>query len=129
KRADGFTEVGAQYMPTELAVGRSWISRHDLRNTNQAEPHAYINFQFRIAAYETVTVPAGNFDCFRIEGKGVRRNYFGASNAQIDWVRWVAPERSRLFVKQNYALEAFGRGGPPTRQLNERFELVSFRQA
>ncbi|MBL8381022.1 MAG: caspase family protein [Burkholderiales bacterium] len=128
KRADGRTEVGAQYMPGELAIGRAWVSRHDMRNTNQPEPNTYVVFQFRVAARETISVPAGSFDCFRIDGKGVSRAYLGPNNSQLTWVRWMAPE-SRQFIRQDYSSVSYGRGGPPTREINERFELVSFRHA
>lgn len=127
RRSDGTIEVGAQYMPTEMALGKSWVSRHDLSDPTRSAPLAYVTYQFRIVARERVVVPAGRFDCFRIEGKGVTRRYLGSRNSHHSWVRWVAPAACRDVIKSEYRSERFDNSSTSL-LANQRRELVSFRQ-
>ncbi|MBI4124083.1 MAG: DUF3108 domain-containing protein [Betaproteobacteria bacterium] len=100
------------------------------------------HFNFKVTGRETITVPAGSFECFVIEGEGysINQNNFRIA---LGLKRWMAPER----VRRPIALETFrkveGRvgpapvlfrkgkapGGPSGILADERQELVSFRQA
>ncbi len=127
RRSDGYTEDGAQYVPTEMALGKSWISRHDMLEPARTAPRSYVTYRFRIAAREQVVVPAGTFDCFRIEGRGVTRPYLGSWNSQQSWVRWMAPAVCRSVIKSEYKNDQYGSRGQLTSS-NRRLELVSFKQ-
>lgn len=127
RRADGTSEAGAQYVPAEFAIGKSWISRHDLHEAGRSAPFAYVSYSFRIAAREQVMVPAGTFDCFRIEGTGVTRPYLGSWNSQLSWVRWMAPTVCRVAIKSEYKRTRYDRRGSAALN-SSRTELVSFKQ-
>lgn len=122
---DGRQMFGAQFMPTEFAVGRAWTTRYDLRT--EAGQDAYVETSFRIVARERVTVPAGTFECFRIDGKGVTRPYLGSWNTQLSSSRWFAPDRCRLPVKAEAKRVGFGPRGANVFE-NDRYELTEFRQ-
>jgi hypothetical protein len=81
---------------------------------------------FRVVARETVTVPAGTFDCFRVEGHGINRRRQGPP-VDLYITRWNAPGRVRGVI----ALEEIRRaapGGHVKTLFSERMELVSFEQ-
>jgi hypothetical protein len=65
-----------------LRVGAEW---------SFASPPAtyYQNGGHRVSAYESITVPAGTFDCFRIEGKSI----FSTKSRSETWImtRWYCP--------------------------------------
>lgn len=60
-------DIPLQSVPTELQVGKKWTASFR-RTQNGNTSNAY--FDFHIAKRETIAVPAGRFDCFRIEGLG-----------------------------------------------------------
>lgn len=122
---DGRNLFGAQFNPVEYAVGRTWTSRFNVR-TGGGE--SYTEYQFRIAARERISVPAGSFECFRIEGKGVGRPFQGSWNSQLSVVRWLAPEQTRMSVKSEIRRVNYGATGMSVLE-NERTELESFRHA
>jgi hypothetical protein len=65
-----FVEYDApvQANPAELQVGKRWQARfHAARKGGEAD----VDMAFEIVARERVVVPAGEFDAFRIEGRGV----------------------------------------------------------
>jgi hypothetical protein len=79
-----------QMVPTEYSVGRRWSTRFiTLLPNGQSSP---TEISFRIVARERVTVPAGPFDAFRIEGVG------WSGPVSIRNVRWIAPDRVRVPV-------------------------------
>lgn len=91
-----------------LWVGKAWRTLYDHtdfvygRVWNAAEYHA------RVAAFEAVTVPAGTFNAFRIEGRGgVGTSVFGngmgvlsgsSPGVETDETWWYAPD-ARIAVK------------------------------
>jgi uncharacterized caspase-like protein len=121
---DGRQLTGAQFNPVEFALGRTWTTRFNVR-TDGGE--SYTEYQFRIAARERVSVPAGAFECFRIDGKGVGRPFQGSWNTQLTVVRWFAPERCRLPVKSEVRRINYSRRGMTVLE-NDRMELTELRQ-
>ena len=82
--------------------------------------------EFRIVAKEKVTVPAGTFECFRIEGIGVNRQ-LPRPDVDLFLTQWRAPE----LVRRPIAVEERKRHvirGHVTDFFDERRELVSFTQ-
>ena len=124
---DGRLFIGAQFLPVEYAVGKSWTSRYNLKTERGQD--AYIEGHFRIAVRERVIVPAGAFDCFRIEAKGQSRPYLPPIwNTQFSLVNWMAPEKCRLPIKAEAKRISYS-GANTTVLENDRRELDSFRQS
>jgi|CXWL01.1.fsa_nt_gi uncharacterized caspase-like protein len=122
-----------QDSPAEYAVGKKWSTRYSTLtgkgNTGDSE------FHFRITKREKVTVPAGSFDCFVIEGEGYTALPSGRS--ELRNVRWMAPDRVRRpIVQEQYrkfqrastisGKGGAGKGGP--QNVDTRMELTSYKQ-
>ena len=124
-RAKGGAEYSPrQDHPAEYAVGRKWSTRYDV--TRQGRQVGSVSMDFRVVARETVTVPAGTFDCFRVEGHGINRRRQGPP-VDLYITRWNAPGRVRGVI----ALEEVRRaspGGHVKTLFSERMELASFEQ-
>ena len=113
--------VGNQQFPAEFQLGKMWATRFSGYNDNIGR--FTIELSMRITARERVTVPAGTFDAFRVEGQGVRHG--GQVAQQIRSKTWFAPEHCRRFVLRDERRT----GGRGSVALAERQELVSFRQS
>ena len=129
-----------QDLPLEFAVGKKWTTRFSTVNVRGKTSRSHFNF--RITGRETITVPAGTFDCFVIEGEGyaINENNF---SIRLGLKRWMAPDRVRRPVASEEFRKVEGRvgpkpvlfrkgkapGGPSGILADERQELVSFRQA
>jgi hypothetical protein len=120
RRVRGARLSGAQVFPAEFQVGRQWSTRYE--GDNPQVGRISFELSMRIAAREKVTVPAGTFDAFRIDGEGVR--YGGKMPHRIRSKVWIAPEKVRRFVLREEVRTA-GR----FTEMAERQELVAFRQA
>ncbi len=107
-----------QFYPAELFVGKKWQSAF-----KQARPNG-ITYTFRydmkVVARETITVPAGTFDTFKIEARGFNLQL----GARLERNIWVAPG-----VSGDIAHEIFVRLSNGAVEQNDRQELVTFRQA
>ncbi len=107
-----------QFYPAELFVGKKWQSAF-----KQARPGG-ITYTFRydmkVVARETITVPAGTFDTFKIEARGFNVQL----GARLERNIWVAPG-----VSGDIAHEIFVRLRNGAVEQNDRQELVAFRQA
>ena len=110
--------AGAQFFVSEYAVGRKWTARY--RFTAKDGSQSATEIDFKVVDREKVTVPAGEFDAFRIEGLGYSTRGFS-----LHYKYWVDPARVRRVV----AMEETFRGIKTNRVLGaERHELLSFRQ-
>ncbi len=135
KQPDGRRNTPRQDQPLEYVVGKKWTTRFSV--TNNRGGVADSEFTFRITGRQKVTVPAGTFDCFVIDGDGF--SYTGAGfKVQLKLKRWMAPERVRRPIISETFRKIEGRVGAPRRRnfgkkegqvlQNERVELVEFRQ-
>ena len=122
---DGRRITAAQFLPLEFSVGRQWTTRFQLVNAGGANIDS--EYTFRIAAKEKITVPAGTFDCFRVEGKGISRIAFQPGSGTLLNNYWVAPEISRRGIKQEVSRIWYGPRGVNVLE-DDRIELVSFKQ-
>jgi hypothetical protein len=75
-------DLPLQINPAELQVGRRWRSRFELSGGARSGSGEY---DFRITERQTLTVPAGSFSAFRIEGIGSFRG------KAIRLTRWMVP--------------------------------------
>jgi hypothetical protein len=119
RTADGRRFSPRQDIPLEYAVGKRWTSRFELLEGGPGSVEAH----FRIVAREPVTVPAGTFDCFRIEWRSVNSHVFRPPIEGTGTV-WRAPQVVRRWVK--FEEERYSRG---SLLFTERQELLAFHQS
>ena len=124
--ADGRRHTGYQALPTEYAIGKQWATRFRVFNARNAEDES--EYRFRVAAKESVTAPAGTFDCYRVEGRGESRAVAGSATTALMFNYWMAPDRCRRYIR--WEVERI-RTGPRGREVleNVRADLESFSHA
>ena len=113
-----------QDQPLEFAVGRRWSTRFTQTKGGKLWGHTALDF--RITTRESVTVPAGSFNCFRVEVSG-QHHRRGKPPVDISTIYWADPDRVRRAVareRENRTVER----GHVKRIFADRDELVSFRQ-
>jgi uncharacterized caspase-like protein len=126
KTVDGFRYTDNQNMPLEFYVGRKWTTRYRVFPPGVPETaHVIGEAEYRVTGREAVEVPAGRFDCFRIEGHGRARGPKGGTG-EFRSTAWYAPEKCRRHI----ALDIVRRPvpGSPLPHVSSRHELVAFRQ-
>ena len=138
---DGRRFSPRQDQPLEYAVGRKWTTRFTVTSPQGTRSESHFNF--RITGRERITVPAGTFECFVIEGEGYAISEYGF-RIDLALKRWMAPERVRRPIANEQYRKVAGRIGPPPVLFrkkgkppggpggllnNERLELVAFSQA
>ena len=104
-----------QFFPAEFQIGKKWTAAFRLTK-NGVTTSAY--YDVEIVKRETITVPAGSFDTFRIEGNG----WNNTIGSKLEYKAWVVPglifpARSELMISKR---ARFIR--------TERRELVALRQ-
>lgn len=112
----GVLEAVQEMTPTELFVGKSWTATwHEGRRRRG-------RLDMRVAAIEKISVPAGEFDAFRIEGRGLFGHY-----SRMERSYWVVPG---LNFPLRFELLLVGRHkGIYEEYIDaERYELISLRQ-
>lgn len=112
--ARGTLSTPRQFYPSEFILGRRWTTAF-----RQARPSGAVytfRYQVRVAGKETVSVPAGRFEVWRIEAEGFN---VGLS-AFIKRTLWVAPG-----VPGDIAAETFVRLRNGVIEQNDRQELVA----
>ncbi len=117
--ADGRRFTPRQDLPLEYVVGKRWTTRFDLLTMGGGT----VELNLRIAARESITVPAGTFDCFRIEGRGVNTSPFRPP-IESEVTFWRAPAQVRRNVKGEE--KRYFRGDV---QAWDRRELIAYRQS
>jgi uncharacterized caspase-like protein len=116
-----------QIQPLEFTIGRRWTTRYTVTGAQGREN--LVVMALRVVRRERITVPAGTFDAFLVEGDSASNGLMGA--AVTAWKFWYAPDKVRRFVaREEYRVSA---GGDPRRRSgrvlqHERRELVSFVQ-
>jgi uncharacterized caspase-like protein len=126
-----------QLEPLEYVVGKQWTTQY--RITTPKGTSGRNQMDLRIVTRESITVPAGTFNAFRIEGSGV----FEEEGGRVEYTtltKWVAPDRLRREVAMEEKRERGGGGGrrggrhggrrsaPQQVTQSQRWELVSFLQ-
>jgi hypothetical protein len=74
-----------------LSVGKEWSYK---RSTGVAPNNGYENASWKVVAHERVTVPAGTFECFRVEGivwQTFNTGLYGQFVAHQDVTYWYCP--------------------------------------
>jgi hypothetical protein len=118
KRPDGASFGPSQMFISEYHLGKKWSTRYAIHFAKGGQDT--IELDLKVVARETITVPAGTFDCFRIEGNG----WVLGISQQTEWKFWVAPDKVNRFI----AMEAWWRmRGRIVR--SDRQELESYTRA
>ncbi len=122
---DGVRFTDNQNMPLEFQAGHRWTTQYRAYPP-KAPAHARImnEMEFRITGREKVEVPAGTFDCFKVEGRGFIIARKG--RAELSIITWYAPDKVRRFIAQDFVRKP--QPGSPVEPVAERSELVSFKQ-
>ncbi len=115
----GRTYIGNQIFVAEYSIGRKWTTVY--RGLRRDDVEDEWRLDFRVVAREMITVPAGTFDAFKVEGNG----FVKGSGTRIQIAYWVAPDRVRPNIA--YELTTRNRGG--RFGVTDRTELVMFRQS
>ena len=106
-----------QFYPAELFVGKKWRTMF-----KQSRPGGIVytyRYDLKVVGRETIVVPAGTFDTFKIEARGFNMQL----NARLERNIWVAPG-----VSGDIAHEILVRLRNGAIEQNDRQELASFRQ-
>ncbi len=114
----GRTFVGNQLFVAEYSVGRKWTTIYRGTRRNDEEDEWTMNL--KVVGREPITVPAGTFDTFKVEGNGsIRTRGF-----RIQMTYWIAPDKVRPFIAQELLVHGQGKRFKKT----DRLELVEYRQ-
>ena len=105
-------DVPVQFFPDEIQIGKKWTCAW--RGVNPLGMITSYGAELMVVAKESVVVPAGKFDSFKIDGRGS-----SSAGAQIRYTLWVVPgliEAIKMEIRSTY--------GPS----NRRLELVELKQ-
>ena len=109
-------DAPVQLTPNELQVGRKWTAAFR-RTRGDNTSNAYYDLQ--IVKRESITVPAGRFDTFAIEGLGWNTTH----GARLEIRLWLVPGINFPIRREIVSHTKRGQFGD-----TERHELVSLRQ-
>ena len=116
-RGQAFT--GNQIYIAEYSVGKKWTTQYKGTRPN-GKPDEWI-IDFKVVGKETITVPAGTFVAFKVEGRGYVR-YLGAT---YKTTYWIAPDQVRRVIAEETEVYRSA-GGKYIR--TDRDELVAYKQ-
>jgi uncharacterized caspase-like protein len=137
RRGGGRIYSPNQLEPLDYVVGKQWVTQYRITTPKGATGRN--EMELRIVGREPVSVPAGTFNAFRIEGRGVFEEESGRVEVTT-LTKWAAPDRLRREVAMEETREhsggGRGQGGGRGRRAgggsrvakSQRWELVSFRQ-
>ncbi len=92
----GVVNSPAQLVPHEFAVGKRWSTRIDITDAKGVK---YQSEQtIRVVTREEVTVPAGTFNAFLLDGRGRNTNPAGPTEFTVR--RWYVPEFQRPVARE-----------------------------
>jgi uncharacterized caspase-like protein len=94
--------------PADVAVGKKWQS--DYVTVVAKAPSRHVTYDHKVVARETITVPAGSFDTYRIESRGQAVGD-GGYYLRLSDLTWV--DAQGLFVVKN-EWRFDPRSGPPS---------------
>lgn len=117
---NGLTFSAHQRFPLEYAIGKKWSTRFVESRADGSERHSTLDLA--IVAREKITVPAGTFDVFHIQGSGY--STFSRGVLALSWEAWMAPDQLRRPVAEQLIRRKRG-----AIRSSNRFELVNFLQS
>ncbi len=114
----GDLDTPRQFYPAELFIGKKW--RTQFRQTRPNGTVYTFYYDMKVVARERITVPAGNFDAYVLEGQGFNVNLGASLQRRI----WVAPG-----INADIAHETLVRLRNGAVDQNDRQELVYYKAA
>jgi hypothetical protein len=120
KAGNGNLFSNAQFFIPEYAIGKKWSTRFTITFPNGTTSDSEV--EFRVVARERVTVPAGTFDAFRVEGAGWGHGQGGARQS-LSPKYWIAPGVRRPVASEDHRKRDGGRI-----VASERRELTAYTQ-
>jgi len=129
---------GAEFSPSqvfvyEYSIGKKWTTRFHIvrpeeggkgmRKKITASPRSRdddIEIDFRVVAKESITVPAGTFDAYRVEGNG----FMVRAAVPQKYIYWIAPDQVRRVLAMEIMRGTRGKGYAQA----DRFELTAYSQ-
>jgi hypothetical protein len=117
---DGRSYTPYQMLPAEFVIGRRWDTRYTVNNPTRGLFH--LRFELRVTGRERIRVPAGSFDAFRIDGRGMQ--YGTSVNGPVEATFWCAPQLVRRPVASSYITRMFAFTGRADRE-----ELAAFKES
>ena len=111
----GSNDTVRQFYPADLFIGKKWTTR--FKQTRPNGPSRTFEYKLKVVARESITVPAGTFDTFRIEARGFNME----DGAYIERDIWVSPG-----VSADIALNYKVRWRSGQFDANERWELSAY---
>ena len=121
----GYQFTPRQDQPLEFAVGKRWTTR--FTQSLAGKWYGDTIQEFRIVGREVVTVPAGTFNCFKVDMTGRNRRGPGLPLVETTATFWYAPEQVRRPIARDRKNLIVERGHVKTLWA-DRIELVSFKQ-
>lgn len=85
KNRRGAMDSPRQFYPAELHVGKKWTTM--FRQSRERGTYNTFRYQLKVVGKETVTVPAGRFEAYKIEARGFNLDRQAALERNI----WLAP--------------------------------------
>lgn len=119
KLPDGTLYTDAQHYIADYSLGKRWTARHRLKRAAGYSSDSEIDY--RVVAREKISLPAGEFEAFRVEGRGWSEGDRGVFSVYNRY--WVAPEVRRYLVLETRQTHSSGKV-----VRNERTELVGYVQ-
>lgn len=118
KNARGKTFVNNQVFSAEYSIGRRWTTI--FRATRDDDKEDEWTLGMKVVARENITIPAGTFDAFKVEGRGFMRD----RGARVEVNYWIAPDKVRAVLAHEYITRFGTRYGK-----TERIELAGYKQS
>jgi len=101
---DGNPDYRRQLVAYPLAIGKEWSVARRFPNPNTSETG-----KAKVVAQEQITVPAGTFQCWRIEADASLVNR--TNSERRVWTRWYCPE-VKWIAKEILDTTIFNRNNP-----------------
>lgn len=117
--ADGTRYTDAQHQIADYSLGKRWTARHRLTRPSGATFDSQIDY--RVVGKENVTLPAGTFEAFRVEGIGWSQGEKYGVNVYN--LFWISPEVRRIVAHETKQRFANGKIVK-----HERYELTGYVQ-
>jgi hypothetical protein len=109
-------DTPVQFIPAEFQIGKKWSATFR-RTKDGTLSNAYYDLQ--IAKREVITVPAGTFDTFLVEGNGWNMTF----GARLETRLWLVPGLNFAVKRENVNRNKWGGFAQ-----SERHELVTLHQ-
>jgi hypothetical protein len=111
----GSLDQPRQFYPAELYIGKRWKTQ--FKQTRPSGTVYTFKYDLRVVAKETVTVPAGRFETYKIEARGFNMELGYSLQRNI----WVAPG-----INADIVLETLVRTNRNRIEQDDRQELVRY---